>query len=264
MVPAERSKTADKTLSAMQFKKAFQKDPSFLVSIWELNNREDRGDSPSQVPPLIQGVIDEFKDVILPEVPKKLPPRQEVDREIKLQQGAKPLTLAPYRMMPSKLEELIRKLKNLVDAGCIRRSTTSFNAPMNFQKKKDKSLRMYINYCALNNITIKNKYLIHLSADLFDQLGKAQYFTKLDLRFEYQQVRIAKEDEPKKVCMIMCESFEFLVMSFRLTNKPAVFCTLINKFLKSFLDHFIVVYLNNIVVYNTTLEEHAQYLQQVL
>lgn len=64
--------------------------------------------------------------------------------------------------------------------------------------------------------------------------------------------------------MIMCESFEFLVMSFRLTNKPAVFCTLINKFLKSFLDHFIVVYLNNIVVYNTTLEEHAQYLQQVL
>ena len=120
MVPAERLKTVDKTqsamqfktvdktLSAMQFKKAYQKNPSFLVSIQELNDRKDYGDSPNEVPPLIQGVLDEFKDIIPPELPKKLPSRRKVDHKIKLEQGAKKLALAPYHMAPLELEELLR------------------------------------------------------------------------------------------------------------------------------------------------------------
>ncbi|KAH9669201.1 hypothetical protein KPL70_021689 [Citrus sinensis] len=110
MVPAECSKIADKTLSTMQFKKSFRKDPSFLVSIWELNDGEDRSESPSQVPPLIQGVLNEFKDVMPPELPKKLLPRREVDHEIELEQGVKPPALAPYWMAPPELEELRRHL----------------------------------------------------------------------------------------------------------------------------------------------------------
>ncbi|KAH9697420.1 Endonuclease [Citrus sinensis] len=232
MFPTERGKSEEKTLSAIQFKRAFKKDPSFLVSIRELNEEGNNGTSPSQVPPRIQAVLNEYKDVMPLELPKKLPPRREVDHAIKLEQGVKPPALAPYRMAPLELEELRRQLK-----GPIR---------------------------ALNKITIKNKYLIPLIADLFDQLGKARYFTKLDLRSGYYQVRIAKGDEPKTACTTRYGSFEFLVMPFGLTNAPATFCTLMNKVLQPFLDRFVVVYLDDIVVYSTTLEEHAQHLRQVL
>lgn len=101
-------------------------------------------------------------------------------------------------------------------------------------------------------------------ADLFDQFDKVQYFTKLDLWSEYYQVCIAKGDELKTACMTRYRSFESLVMQFGLTNVPATFCTLIIKILQPFLDHFIVMYLDDIVVYNTTLEKHVQHLRKVL
>ena len=101
-------------------------------------------------------------------------------------------------------------------------------------------------------------------ADLFDQLGKARYFTKLDLRSGYYQVRITNGDEPKTACTTSYGSFEFLVIPFGLTNAPAIFCTLMNKVLQLFLDHFVVMYLDDIMVYSTTLEDHAQHLRQVL
>ncbi|KAH9678960.1 Endonuclease [Citrus sinensis] len=153
---------------------------------------------------------------------------------------------------------------SILDGTHIRPSKAPFGAPVLFQKKNDGLLRMCINYRALNKITIKNKYMIPLIADLFDQLGKARYFTKLDLRSGYYQVRIAKGDELKTACTTRYGSFEFLVMPFGLTNAPTTFCTLMNKVLQLFLDRFVVVYLDDIVVYSTTLEEHAQHLRQVL
>lgn len=192
MVPAKRSKIEDKILSAMQFKKGFRKDPSFLVFIQELNDGEDRKDSQSQVLLLIQGVLDEFKDVMPSELPIKVPPRWEVDHEIELKQGTKPPALVSYRMVPLELEELQRRFKDFLDAGYIRPSKALFGVPVLFQKKKDRSLCPCIDYHALNKITIKNNCLIPLIAELFDQLGKARYFTKLDLRSWYYQVRIAK------------------------------------------------------------------------
>ena len=133
MVPIERGKSEEKTLSTMQFKRALKKDPSFLVSIRELNEKGDCGKSPSQVSLRIQAVLNEFKDVIPPELPKKLPPRQEVDHAIKLEQGVKPPALAPYRMAPYRMapperEELRRQLKDLLDTGYIRHSTAPFGA----------------------------------------------------------------------------------------------------------------------------------------
>ena len=123
---------------------------------------------------------------------------------------------------------------------------------------------MCIDYRALNKITIKNKYSISLIADLFDQLGKAQYFTKLNLRSWYYQVRIAKGDKPKTACTIRYRSFEFFVKPFGSTNAPATFWTLMNKVLQLFLDRFVVVYLDDIVMYSTTLDKHAHHLRQVL
>lgn len=116
------------------------------------------------------------------------------------------------------------------------------------------------NYRALNKITVKNKYPIPLIADLFDQLGEASWFTKLDLRSGYYQVRIAEGDGPKTTCVTRYGSFEFL---FGLTNAPATFCTLMNRVFQPFLDKFVVVYLDDIVVYSKTLEEHVKHLRQV-
>ena len=171
--------------------------------------------------------------------------------------------MGPYRMAPPELEELRRQLKELLDSGFIQPSKAPYGAPVLFQKKHDGPLRMYIDYRELNKLTVKNKYPIPLIADLFDQLGRAKYFTKLDLRSGYYQVRIAEGDEPKTTCVTRYGSYEFLVMPFGLTNAPATFCTLMNKIFNPFLDKFVVVYLDNIVIYSNTLEEHLDHLRKV-
>nr|GEY53000.1 uncharacterized protein [Tanacetum cinerariifolium] len=161
-----------------------------------------------------------------------LPPRREVDHTIELESGSKPPAKAPYPMPPPELEELRKQLKELIDAGYIRPLKARYGAPVVFQRKKDGSLRMCIDYRALNKITIKNKYPIPHIVDLFDQLRKARYFTKLDLRSGYYQVRIAKGDEAKTTYVTRYGSYEFLVMPFSLTNAPATFSSPLTDLLK--------------------------------
>ena len=132
--------------------------------------------------------------------------------------------------------------------GLVQPSKAPYGASMLFQKKQDISLRMCVDYRALNKVTIKNKFLILLAVELFDRLSKAEYFTKLDLRSGYWQVRVVEEDEAKTTCVTRYRSFEFLVMPFGLTNAPATFCNLMNDVLFDFLDSFVVVYLDNIVI----------------
>ncbi|CAL9010479.1 unnamed protein product, partial [Prunus brigantina] len=162
------------------------------------------------------------------ELPNTLPPRREVDHAIELEPGAKPPAKAPYRMAPPELEELRKQLKQLLDAGYIQPSKAPYGAPVLFQKKREGTLRLY--------------------------------FTKLDLRSGYYQVRIAPGDEPKTACVTRYGSYEFLVMPFGLTNAPATFCTLMNKVFHPFLDKFVVVYIDDIVVYSNSLEEHLEHL----
>ncbi|GJR53277.1 putative nucleotidyltransferase, ribonuclease H [Tanacetum coccineum] len=207
-----------------------------------------------EVPKVIERVLDEFKDVMPKELPKKLPPRREVDHTIELEPGSKPLAKAPYRMPPPELEELRKQLKELIDAGYIQSSKALYGAPVLFQRKNDGSLRMCIDYRALNKVTIKNKYQV---------LRKVRYFTKLDLRLGYYQVRIAEGDEAKPMCVTRYGSYKFLVMPFGLTNAPETFCTLMNKLFHPFLDKFMVVYLDDIVIYSHTLEEHILHLKQI-
>ncbi|KAJ4729345.1 Retrotransposon protein, putative, Ty3-gypsy subclass, partial [Melia azedarach] len=215
------------------------------------------------VPKEVDVVLKEFNDVMLEELPKRLPPRREVDHRIELEPGTKPPAMSPYRHAPLELQELKKQLQELLDAGYIRPSKAPFGTPVLFQKKKDGSLRMCIDYRALNKVTIKNKYPIPLIADLFDQLGRARYFSKLDLRSGYYQVRIAEGDEPKTTCVTRYGSYEFLVMPFGLTNAPATFSTLMNKLFHPYLDQFMVLYLDDIVIYSNTLEEHVAHLRKV-
>ena len=166
-------------------------------------------------------------------------------------------------MAPAELLELRKQLKELLDSGMIQPSRAPFGTPVLFEKKHDGSLRMCVDYRALNKVTIKNKYLIPLAAELFNILAKAWYFTKLDLRPGYWQVRVAEGDEVKTTCVTRYGSYEFLVMSFGLTNAPATFCNLMNDVLFNYLDAFIVVYLDDIVVYSQTLNEHEMHLKRV-
>ncbi|KAJ0847007.1 putative nucleotidyltransferase, Ribonuclease H [Helianthus annuus] len=202
------------------FKKGYNKKEPCYLAVAKTDKEKPR----EAVPMEIEKVLEEFKDVMPSELPKKLPPRREVDHEIELEPGSKPPAKAPYRMPPPELEELRKQLKELLDAGYIRPSKAPYGAPVLFQKKKDGSLRMCIDYRALNKITVKNKYPIPLIADLFDQLGNARYFSKLDLRSGYYQVRIAQGDEAKTTCITRYGSYEFLVMPFAVAD-PGFFPT---------------------------------------
>ncbi|KAL0541449.1 hypothetical protein IC582_021494 [Cucumis melo] len=193
-------------------------------------------------------------------LPKSLPPRRMIDHEIELVLGAKPPAKNAYCMVPPELAKLWKQLDELLNAGFIRSAKAPYEAPILFQKKKDVSLRLCIDYRTLNKLTICNKYPLFIITDLFDRLHRAKYFSKLDLRSGYYQVSIAEGDEPKTTYVTRFRAFEFLVMPFGLTNAFATFCMLMNQVFHEYLDKFVVVYLDDIVVYSTTMEEHRDHL----
>ncbi|TMW98732.1 hypothetical protein EJD97_003556, partial [Solanum chilense] len=155
-------------------------------------------------------------------------------------------------------------VERFVDAGLIRPSKDPYGSPVLFQKKQDGTMRMCVDYRALNKATVKNKYLVPLVQDLMGMLRKTCWFTKVDLRAGYWKVRIEEGDEPKTTCVIRYGSCEFLVMPFGLTNALPTFCNLINYVLFDYLDDFVVVYLDDIVISSRTLEEHVNHLSLVL
>ena len=162
-----------------------------------------------EVPNSVVKILKEFRDVMPADLPKELPPRRPIDHKIELLPGTKASAQAPYRMPPAELLELRKQLKELLDASLIQPSRAPYGASVLFQKKHDGSLRMCVDYRALNKVTIKNKYSIPVTAELFDRLSKASYFTKLDLRSGYWQVRIAAGDEGKTTCVTRYESYSF-------------------------------------------------------
>ena len=259
-VPLSRTVSETGMCSALQLKNGLRKgEETYLAVIYEEENQTG-----VKVPEAVVGLLKEFGDVMPDELPQKLPPRRGVDHSIELLPGAKAPAQAPYRMAPSELTELRRQLDEMLKAGFIRPSKAPYGAPVLFQKKKDGSMRMCVDYRALNKVTVRNNYPVPIAGELFDRLGKASYFTKMDLRSGYYQVRIAEGDEPKTACVTRYGSYEFLVMPFGLTNAPATFCTLMNDLFKEYLDDFIVIYLDDIVVYSRTLEEHVKHLRLAL
>lgn len=215
-----------------------------------------------------QGVEDipivwEFPDVF-PEEITGLPPIREIDFTIKLLLGTAPISIAPYRMAPAELGELKTQLQELLDKGFVRPSVSPWGAPVLFVKKKDGSMRMCIDYRRLNQVIIKNKYPLPRIDELFDQLQGASFFSKIDLRSGYHQLRVRDSDVLKIAFRTRYGHYEFLVMSFGLTNAPAVFMALMNKIFAEYLDQFIVVFIDDILVYSKTKEEHEEHLRIAL
>ncbi|GJW66510.1 reverse transcriptase domain-containing protein [Tanacetum coccineum] len=163
---------------------------------------------------------------------------------------------SPYRLALSELEELSGQLKELQEKGFIRPSSSPWGAPVLFVKKKDGSFRMCIDYRELNKLTVKNHYLLPRIDDLFDQLQGSQFFSKIDLRSGYHQLRVHEDDIPKTAFRTRYEHFEFTIMPFGMTNAPAIFMDLMNRVCRPYLDKFVIVFIDDILIYFKTQEEH--------
>ncbi|GJS38221.1 putative reverse transcriptase domain-containing protein [Tanacetum coccineum] len=193
-----------------------------------------------------------------------LPPIREIEFRIELIPGATPVAKSPYHLAPSEMEELSGQLKELQDKGFIRPSSSPWGAPVLFVKKKDGSFRMCIDYRELNKLTVKNRYPLPRIDDLFDQLQGSQFFSKIDLRSGYHQLRVHEDDIPKTAFRTRYGHFEFTVMPFGLTNAPAIFMDLMNRVCRPYLDKFVIVFIDDILIYSKTQEEHVEHLRLVL
>ncbi|GJR57332.1 putative reverse transcriptase domain-containing protein [Tanacetum coccineum] len=184
-------------------------------------------------------VIRDFPEVFPDDLPG-LPPSRQVEFKIDLVPGAAPVARAPYRLAPSEMKELSEQLKELLEKGFIRPSSSPWGAPVLFVKKKDGSFRMCIDYRELNKLTVKNRYPLPRIDDLFDQLQGSSVYSKIDLRSGYHQLRVREEDIPITTFRMRYGHYEFQVMPFGLTNAPAVFMDLMNRVCKPYLDKFCV------------------------
>ncbi|KAH0716656.1 hypothetical protein KY290_012918 [Solanum tuberosum] len=175
-----------------------------------------------------------------------------------------PISIPPYRIALAELKELKKKLKDLLDKGFIQPSVSPWGAPILFIQHKDGSLRMCIDYRQLNKVTIKNKYPLPRIDDLVDQLQGANYFSKIDLRLGYHQLRVRGVDIPKTAFRTRYSHYEFVVMSFGLTNAQATFMDLMNRIFRQYLDMFIIVFINDILIYSRSESDHMDHLRIVL
>ncbi|KAI3784347.1 hypothetical protein L1987_43445 [Smallanthus sonchifolius] len=208
-------------------------------------------------------IIRDFPEVF-PDDLHGLPLTRQVEFRIDLLPGPNPIAKSPYRLAPSEMQELSSQLQELLDKGFIRPSFSPWGAPVLFLKKKDGSFRMCIDYRELNKLTIKNRYPLPRIDDLFDQLQGATCFSKIDLRSGYHQLRVHEEDIPKTAFRTRYGHYEFMVMPFGLTNAPAVFMDLMNRVCKPYLDQFVIVFIDDILIYSRTKEDHTTHLKLIL
>jgi hypothetical protein len=207
-------------------------------------------------------VVCEFSDVFPDELPS-LPSDRDVEFKIELVPSTTPISRRPYRMPPNELAKLKIQLQELLEKGLIRPSSSPWCCLALFVKKKDKSLRMCVDYRPLNAIMIK-KYPLPRIDILFDQLSRVKVFSKIDLRSGYHQIKIRLEDIPKTTFSTRCGLYEYLVMSFGLTNALAYFMYLMNSVFMPKLDKFMVVFIDDILVYSENEVDHVEHLRIVL
>nr|GFA83243.1 putative reverse transcriptase domain-containing protein [Tanacetum cinerariifolium] len=178
--------------------------------------------------------------------------------------GAAPVARAPYRLAPSEMKELAKQLQELSEKRFIRPSSSPWGAPVLFVKNKDGSFRMCIDYRELNKLTVKNRYPLPRIDDLFDQLQGSSVYSKINLQTGYHQLRIREKDIPITAFRTRYGHYEFRVMPFGLTNAPTVLMDLMNRVCKPYLDKFIIVFIDDILIYSKDKEEHEKHLKTIL
>ncbi|GJV76990.1 putative reverse transcriptase domain-containing protein [Tanacetum coccineum] len=208
-------------------------------------------------------IVRDFPEVFPKEL-SGLSPTRQVEFQIDLMPGAAPVARAPYRLASFEMKELSKQLQELSDKGFIRPSSSLWGVPVLFVKKKDGSFRMCIDYRELNKLTVKNRYPLPRIDDLFDQLQGSSVYSKIDLRSGYHQLRVREEDIPKTAFRTRYGQYEFQVMPLGLTNAPAVFMDLMNRVYKPYLDKFVIVFIDDILIYSKNKKEHEEHLKVIL
>ncbi|MDM1593471.1 reverse transcriptase family protein, partial [Escherichia coli] len=194
-----------------------------------------------------------------------MPPKREVDREIELVPRAQPTAKRAYKMTVPEAIELKKQLRQLLEQGFARPSVSPWGTPVLFQKKKDGTLRLCIYYRGLNQLTIKNKYPIPRIDELLDRLHGTEVFTQIDLKSGYYQIRIKEQDISKIAFNTRYGHYEFTVMPFGLTNAPATFNRLMQEiFSREYLDDFVLVFFDDILVYSKNVADHEMHVRKVL
>ena len=212
----------------------------------------------------LREILQKHKSVFPEKLPPGLPPDRGVLHTIPLMEQNKFPFRPPYRMSPLELAEAKKQIAELLEQGFIQESQSPFGAPILFVRKKDGTLRMCIDYRALNKITTPNRYPIPRIDDLLDQMQGATVFSSLDLASGYHQIRISADDVPKTAFTSPFGHYEFKVLCFGLSNAPATFQSVMNHIFRSQIGKYVVVYLDDILIFSRNAEEHAKHLDEVL
>nr|GEU85403.1 putative reverse transcriptase domain-containing protein [Tanacetum cinerariifolium] len=208
-------------------------------------------------------IVQDFPEVF-PKDLSGLPPTRQVEFQIDLIPGATPVARAAYRLALSEMKELLDQVKELSDKGFIRPSSSPWGASILFVKKKDCLFQMCIDYQELNKLTVKNHYPLPRINDLFNQLQGSSVYSKIDLRSSYHQLQVREEDIIKTTFRNCYGRYEFQVMPFGLTNAPAIFMDLMNRVCKPYLDKFMIVFIDDILIYSKNKEEYEEHLKLIL
>ena len=216
----------------------------------------------SVVPECIQNTIKTFEDVF--QEPKGLPPHREFDHAISLLPNSAPVNSRPYRYSPLQKDEIERQVAEMIQAGIMKPSMSPYASPVLFVKKKDGMWRFCVDYRRLNSVIVKSKFPLPVIDELLDELAGAKWFSKLDLRSGYHQIRMVESDEEKTAFKTHQGQYQFRVMPFGLTNAPATFQCLMNAIFARFIRKFVLVFMDDILIFSEDLEQHQQHLQEVL
>lgn len=264
----DSSTKASFLMSIDDLEEAYYKSEDIYV-LWlsQISGKEDDSaeDAPDAAdkPADLQALLNEFSDVFPPELPKQLPPNRGVHHEIRLVEGASPPAKRMYRFTYAEKQEMQAQVTELLEKGLIKYSKSPFGASPIFVTKKDGAMRMCIDFRALNELTVKNKSPLPNIEDLFDSLRGAKFFTSLDLKSGFWQIPVKPEDREKTAFMTPFGLFEWTVMPFGLCNAPGTFQTLMNRVLSDMINIYVLVYVDDILIFSKTWEEHLRHLRLV-
>jgi hypothetical protein len=213
-------------------------------------------------PPEVQAILDQFPEVFA--TPTGLPPTRACDHRIPLIPGAQPVNLGAYRHKPELKSEIKCQVEELLESGVIQRSTNHFSSPAILVKNKDGTWRLCVDYRALNSMTVVSKYPVPIIDELLDELAGASWFSKMDLRAGYHQIRLVPGEEYKTALQTHTGHWEYKVMPFGLIGAPATFLGAMNKTLKPLLCKCVIAFFDDILVYSKSLPKHMEHLAAVL